>query len=235
MKFKVTKAQFDALSDDMKAEYKAEGEEYILTVEGGEDTGALKRAKEHEKTRRQAAETKLTETQTKLTETQSELETLSDSAGSGDKDVAKLEAKWTKKFSDRETELSGERDGFKGEIQRLMVDNVAMDMARNLSDSPGLLIPHIKSRLTVEMVNGKAVTKVKDADGELSALTVDELTSEFKSNNDFASVIRGGEGSGSGASGGQGKGGQQPSKPDFAKASTKEVADYLTSQKAKGA
>jgi chromosome segregation ATPase len=236
MKFKLTKAQYDELSDDLKKEYQEQDGEYVLNVEGGEDTGALKRAKDHEKERRKQAEDKARDLETQLNSTKEELETLQNSKGDGEKDVAKLESKWKKKLEDKERELGEKSQSLEKELNTLLVDNVADRLAADLSDSPSVLRPHIKERLTVERVDGKAVTRIKDADGELSPMTLDELKSEFESNNDFASVVRGSKGSGSGAGGGQGgQGGQAPKKPDFAKASTKEVADYLKSQKETGA
>ena len=238
MKYKLTKAQYDELSDDLKKEYQENDGEYVLNVEGGEDTGALKRAKDHEKERRKQAEDKARQLEDQLNSTKEELESLQNSKGDGEKDVAKLEAKWKKKLEDRERELGEKSSALEKELNTLLVDNVADRLAADLSDSPAVLRPHIKSRLTVERVDGKAVTRIKDADGELSPMTLDELKSEFQSNNDFASVIRGSKGSGSGAGGGQGGNGGQGSggkKPDFAKASTKEVADYLKSQKEAGA
>lgn len=238
MKYKLTKAQYDELPDDIKKEYKEQDGDYILNVEGGEDTGALKRAKDHEKDRRKKAEEKLAEIEGELNSTKEELETLQNSKGDGDKDVAKLEAKWKKKLEDREKELSGKTETLEKELNTLLVDNVADRLAGELSDSPAVLRPHIKGRLTVERVDGKAVTRIKDADGELSPMTLDELKNEFMSNDDFASVVKGSAGSGSGAGGGQGGSGGKGSggeKPDFSKASTKEVADYLKSQKEAGA
>lgn len=239
MKYKLTKAQYDELSDDIKKEYaESDGGEYTLNIEGGEDTGALKRAKDHEKERRKQAEDKARDLESQLNSTKEELQTLQESKGDGDKDVAKLESKWKKKLEDREKELSTQTQTLEKELNTLLVDNVADRLAADLSDSPSVLRPHIKERLTVERVDGKAVTRIKDADGELSPMTLDELKSEFESNNDFASVVRGSKGSGSGAGGGQGGNGGQGSggeKPDFAKASTKEVADYLKSQKEAGA
>lgn len=237
MKYKLTKAQYDELSDDLKKEYQDQDGEYVLNVEGGEDTGALKRAKDHEKERRKQAEDKARQLEQDLNSTREELETLQNSKGDGEKDVAKLEAKWKKKLEDKERELGEKSQSLEKELNTLLVDNVADRLAADLSDSPAVLRPHIKNRLTVERVDGKAVTRIKDADGELSPMTLDELKNEFQSNNDFASVIRGSQGSGSGAGGGQGGqgGGQAPKKPDFAKASTKEVADYLKSQKEAGA
>lgn len=237
MKYKLTKAQYDELSDDLKKEYQDQDGEYVLNVEGGEDTGALKRAKDHEKERRKQAEDKARQLEQDLNSTKEELETLQNSKGDGEKDVAKLEAKWKKKLEDKERELGEKSQSLEKELNTLLVDNVADRLAADLSDSPAVLRPHIKNRLIVERVDGKAVTRIKDADGELSPMTLDELKNEFQSNNDFASVIRGSQGSGSGAGGGQGGqgGGQAPKKPDFAKASTKEVADYLKSQKEAGA
>lgn len=225
MKFKINKSEFDGLSEEMKKEYSGEGEEFTLNLEGGEDTGALKRAKEHEKTRRQKAEAKLKDVEDTLSSTKDELDELVSSK----LDNPSLEKKWQKKLDDRETELSGTITNLNGEINRLLVDNVADKMARDMSDSPSVVLPHIKNRLTIEMTDGKAVTKVKDADGELSALTLDELQKEFEGNKDFASVIRGSKGSGSGAGGSKGGGNVQ--KPDFTTATPKEKAEYLKSKR----
>lgn len=232
MKFKITKAEFDKLPEGFQAEYTEKDGEYILSVEGGEDTGALKRAKDHEKERRQKAEQKARDLEDQLGEVQTEL----DEVISNKADNPNLEKKWQEKYDKREKELTDESGELRTEINRLLVDNVAESMARDLSDSPGVILPHLKSRLTVEMVDGKAVTKVKDSDGELSALTLDELKNEFSSNDDFASVIRGSKGSGSGANGGQGGGGgNNTEKPDFTTATPAEKAAYLKSQKESGA
>lgn len=234
MKYKITKAEFDKLPPDLQKEYGEDGEEYVLNVEGGEDTGALKRAKDHEKKRRQDAEQKARDLEQQINDVQEQLEALQDKGGDDkNKDV---EARWKKKLEAREAELTQQLEAQGNEINTLLVDNVAKSLASELSDTPGVLIPHIKSRLTIEKVDGKSVTRIKDADGEVSALTLDELKGEFQSNKDFASVIKGSGGSGSGASGGQGgQGGKKPEKPDLAKASPKEVADYFKSTKESGA
>lgn len=236
MKLKKRVKSLDDVNEKYRDLYVEKDGEFVLEIEGEEDTGALKRAKEHEKDRRKEAEQKARDLEEQLGTVKEQLETLENSKGDGEKDVAKLEAKWKKKLEDRERELTDQLEGSKKELNTLLVDNVADRLASELSDSPAVLRPHIKSRLTVEYVDGKPTTRIKDADGELSPMTVDELKAEFMSNDDFASVVKGSAGSGSGAGGGQGGGsggGQQ--KPDFSKASTKEVADYLKSQKESGA
>lgn len=226
MKYILTEDEHKALSDPMKAEYKLGDDGYTLLVEGGEDTGALKRAKDHEKTRRQTAENKLKEVETSLTEKSSEYDVLLSERSS----TAGLEKKWKDKLDAREAELIGEVGGLNSELGKLLIDNVADAMAASLSDSPGLLRPHIKSRLKVERVDGKATTRILDASGEVSPLTLDELKKEFSTNPEFAPVIRGSKASGSGAQGGGGGGGDTK-KPDFSNSSTKEIADYLKSKK----
>ena len=51
LKKKITKEAFEKLPDVLKSEYVANGDDYVLDVDGEEDTGALKRAKDREKQR----------------------------------------------------------------------------------------------------------------------------------------------------------------------------------------
>ena len=66
MKFRVTKTELEKLAPHYQSEYIEKDGAYILDVEGGEDTGALKRAKDREKAARIAAETKLNEVEGEL-------------------------------------------------------------------------------------------------------------------------------------------------------------------------
>ena len=233
MKLKKKVKSLDEVQEQYRDLYVEKDGEFVLEVDGEEDTGALKRAKDHEKKRRQDAEQKTRELEEQMADLQEQLNDLN--GQKDDKDKSGIEKKWQDKYNKREKELTDQLDSLNKEINTLLIDNVADQIAADLSDSPAVIRPHIRQRLTVERVAGKAVTRVKDSDGELSALTVDELKSEFQSNNDFASVIRGSKGSGSGANGGQGGQGGKPSKPDFTKASPKEKAAYLKSQKESGA
>lgn len=233
MKFKITSDEFGKLSEEMKKEYTQEGDDYTLNVEGGEDTGALKRAKEHEKERRQKSEQKARELADQMAELQEQLEEAQSARSAKDKDIEK---RWKDKYEKREKELSDQINGMTSEIDRLLVEDVADKLAADLSDTPAILKPHIKTRLMSEKNSeGKWVTSVKDSNGESSAMTLEELANEFRSNKDFAPAIRGGQGSGSGANGGQGGSGngngQKLEKPDFTKATPKEKAAYLKSQK----
>lgn len=231
MKYKINESDFNSLSESLQSEYeKDDSGDYILKIEGGEDTGALKRAKDHEKARRQKAEDKLKELESELSTAQADYKSLLDEKS----DSAGLEKKWKEKLDAKEAEFNSQIQGLNGEMEKLLIDNVAEQMASDLSDSPSLLRPHIKGRLKVEKVDGKSTTRVLDENGEVSPLTLEELKSEFKSNPDFAPAIRGSNASGSGARGGNGGGGGDVKKPDFSTASPKEMAAYLKSKKEGG-
>lgn len=227
LKYKISKADFDKLPADVQGEYVADGDDYKLDVSGLDDhpeLGAAVRAKNHEKEKRQEAQNKLKEEQEAHTATKGEF----DDYKKQTPDVAKLEGKWQKKVSDMEAKHETELKQRDGNINKLMVDNVADSIAREISKAPSLLKPAIAARLGVHYdAEGVASTKVLDADGEISATTLDELKNEFKTNNEYADIIIGSQGSGGGAQGsGQQGGGKPLEKPDFATASIKEIAAY---------
>lgn len=66
LKRKISKEAFDKLSEDIKAEYKEQDGEYVLDIDGDEDTGALKRAKDREAQLRRDAEKRAKEAEEKL-------------------------------------------------------------------------------------------------------------------------------------------------------------------------
>lgn len=224
----------DGLHDTIKSEYKkGDDGKFHLDVEGGEDTGALKRAKDHEKSARQKAEQLLQEAQDKLVELSDERDGLLRGAiPKGD--VEKLEASWKSKLATREKELGDQIGGLTSHLNTMLVDNVAQGMAGKISKVPELMLPHIRGRLKAEYVDGRPTTRVLDKDGNPSALTVTDLEKELFTNPTFAPIIIGSKASGSGAEGGQGGGGAL-SKVDFTKASPKEIAAHLKAAKESGA
>lgn len=202
----LTKEEHAKLPADVKKEYKEEGENFVLDIDGYEDPAALKRAKDHEKEARKNAEKQVKDLQDQLTALTEERDGLL-SGAIPKKDVEKLEGSWKKKLSDREKELTTQIEAANGTLQTLLVDNVAVALATKVSTAPKLLIPHIKSRLRAEKNSeGKYETKIVDNEGKLSALTVDELEKEILANKEFAPILTGSKGSGGGA-GGSGGGG----------------------------
>ena len=97
MKLNLTTEEYDSLDESLKNEYTQDGEGFKLSVEGLEDTGALKRAKEHEKERRQKVEAELKELKETLTAKEDEIIDLRKGAVSKD-DVEALERSYKEKL-----------------------------------------------------------------------------------------------------------------------------------------
>lgn len=190
----------DGLSEDIKKEYKKVGEEYVLDVTGDDNT-ALLNAKNHEKTARQAAETRARELQTALDNQSEQLDEMRRGA-IPKADVAGLEESWKTKLTAAETAAKARETALSGHLDSLLCDNVAITIAGKISTAPELLLPHIRARLQSAEVDGKMTTRVKDVTGALSALTVDELVKEISNDPKYASVIIGSKASGAGGEGG---------------------------------
>jgi len=191
----------EGIADGVKDFYEKSGDKFRLKVDGVEDVSALKSAKEHEKKARQAAETRARELQEALEA--KEHDTIRKSGK-----IEDFEKAWQKKHADALAEKDAAINGIESDFRRLLVDNVAQQIARDIAvpGADAVLLPHIKTRLGVDVRDGKRTTVVLDADGKSSALTLDELKKEFMVNAAFAPVLAGGKGSGGGAGGANGGG-----------------------------
>jgi len=220
----------DGVDESIHGFYQEKDGKFHLEVDGLEDTGALKRAKDHEKNARKSAEEKATSLEAQIAELTGQIEQINDDKSRGNGDVEALENSWKTKLSNRENELTGQIDTLKGSLNELLIDSVAGRMAAEIATegSAGVLVPHIQNRLGVEERDGKMITVVKDSSGKPSATTVDELRQEFKDNPVFAPVIVGSKASGGGASGGDGGG---ASKLDYSKATPKQIADHIKAKR----
>ncbi len=231
LKRKISKEAYDKLSDELKAEYVEKDGDYVLDLDGDEDTGALKRAKDRESQLRREAEKRAKEAEDRLADLEGD-----DARKRGD--IETLEKSWKKKHEDTENSYKDrltKKDAF---IKNTLVDSVAKDIAHKISTSPSLIMPHIKSRLMADLEGDNPSTKVLDANGQPSAMTIAELEQEFVANKDFSAIIIGSKASGSGTS----KDGQNKStrvgatdndgKPvQLSGLSPKELAEHVKSSK----
>lgn len=225
LKRKLTAEEHEGLSAEFKKLYKKVGDEFVLSVEGDEDTGALKRAKD-----RATAEAKTAkEERDALKE---ELAALTDGDARKAGDIAKLEKSWQKKLDDQKATFEAtiaKKDAF---IRQTLVDNVARDVAGKISTAPGLMLPHITKRLMADLSGDEPVTKVLGADGKASNLTIEDLSKEFVANKEFSSIIVASKATGGGAAKGLAKPssgtpatGEQP--PSFASMTPTDLAASL--------
>ncbi|MCL8583072.1 hypothetical protein NAB33_01715 [Proteus mirabilis] len=197
-KYLLTKEEFDALTDEQKALYKESGGNYQLQIEGMPEipdvSGLQKKVDEllSEKKSEQEKRRQAEEAAKKAAEDQARK----------NGDIESLEKSWAEKLKARENELLAQLQEKDASLHTLLVDNVAQTVATKLAgDAAPLIMPHIKSRLSVE--DGK--TRVIDSAGHPSAFTIDDLEKEFRSNQLFAPVIIGSKATGTGGEGGKGK------------------------------
>lgn len=207
MTLQLTLETLEGLPADVAAEYvEQEDGSYVLDVAGLPDTGALKRAKDHEKNKRKTAETRVTQLESELEELREQVE--AGGKGFDDKTKTRLE----RRISELEGQLENRNNSLVGEINRLTSESAASRMAADLSDSPKLLLPIIKARLKTEIEDGRSTIVVLDEDGEESGMSLKDLENEIRNNKEYASIIRGGKGAGSGVPPGNQKPGSSQGK-----------------------
>lgn len=197
MKYLIDKAAYDALEPSLQAFYKAQGEDYVLVVEGlptgGGDLEGLKRqnqilldeAKEAKRLKREADE--------KLTKEQL--------------DAAKARGDFEQLYASSEQALAAERTRLAeltSSIERRDLTSAASKIATGIADGENaeILAEFVQRRLKI--VEGQV--KVTDASGNLTIASLEDLAKEFQQAPRYAALVRGSQANGGGAAGGKGGG-----------------------------
>lgn len=204
LKRKITKAEHAAMNPLLQAEYKAEGEDFVLDAEGFDDPAELKRALDRVREEHKVAAKKATDAET-------ELRTIKEGSARASGDIATLEKSWKEKLAANDllhaTELA-KRDKH---LQSTLVDSVANQLAADLGgENAALLLPHIKDRLTADLTGDTPLTRVLDKEGKPSAFSVEDLKKEISGDARFKAVVIASKGSGGGAAGVRPNGGGAP-------------------------
>lgn len=205
IKRKISKADYEALSDDRKELYKENPSrkgEYILDMDDPDNElrTALDRTKQEK-----------TELQTKLDEITAKLEELEAKGGDKDKDkkneVDALEA-LKKSYETKIAKMTGDAtaaaEKSRKQIVKLLADSKASEIATKISKVPKLMSRAIRDRLDVDLSGDEPKLTVLDADGKPSAFTLEDLEQEFVANAEYADIIIASKASG----GDTGRGGQ---------------------------
>ena len=227
VKRKISKAEYEALSDDKKEFYienKDRKGEYVLDMDADfnkELTDA------HERVKSENASLKA-----KNEELTAELATEKDKKQPKDGSVTKedheaMKNSYEKKLSDA-AKASGEvvakKDKF---IKNSLIDAKALELATKISKAPKLMLPHIKARLSADLDGDDPKTVVLDADGKPSAYTLEDLAQEFVANKDFADIVIGSKASGGNAPSGGGGNAPNGNPPNRSASLTDLPADQL--------
>lgn len=124
-------------------------------------------------------------------------------------DIASLEDSYKQRLREAEEARENDTKTLRGKLEALTVGRTATELAAELAveGATKLLLPHIQSRLRMDLVDGEPVVRVLDAAGKLSAMTIDQLKEEIKADESLARVVRATKASGGGADGGNKTGG----------------------------
>lgn len=208
MKYLIDKAAYDALEPSLQAFYKAQGENYVLAVEGlpephNEDVTGLK-AKNDEL----LAELRANKAKARDAEEAARLAAEDLARKSGDTEA--LDRSWTEKHTkalgEKETALSA----LQQQVHALTVGATAARLAGELAvqGSSAVLQQIIEPRLSMEIRDGKPVVVVLDSERRPSALTVDEFKEQLFNDAALAPLIAASKATGGGAAGSKGPGGK---------------------------
>lgn len=204
MKYLIDKAAYDALEPSMQAFYKAQGEDFVLAIEGlpaPEDVTGLK-AKNDELL------AELRANKTKAREAEEAARIAAEDAARKSGDTEALDRSWNEKH----TKALGEKDatlaGLQSQVHALTVGATAARLAGELAvqGSSAVLQKLIEPSLSFEMRDGKPVVVVLDSDRRPTALTVDEFKEQLFNDAALAPLIASSRASGGGATGGKGGG-----------------------------
>lgn len=226
LKSKITKAEYDALPDALKAVYKQDGDNYLLQSDGADE---LRRAKDREKERADNLEREIAAINERITKAEkdaADAQRLADEQKARDnKDITALETSWQQKLDAAKLEHQTEVGRLTSMLENTLLDSAAQVIASEISTVPELLTPVIRARLRVELNGDKPITRVLTIDGQPSAANLDDLKKEFVANDKFASIIKGSNASGGGASNG-GSGGGAAGKKISEMTEAERVATY---------
>lgn len=235
MSINLTLESLEGLEEPLSALYEERDGKYHLKLEGGDDMRRAKEneAKAHKATKEALAASKQAakEAQDALAAIQSEAEKQAADQSREKGDVVALEKSWRQKYekdlSEAKEKADAQGDLYRTNINRLLIDNEANRIAAELAikGSEQVITPHIKSRLAVEERDGTFITVVKDSEGNVSALTTDDLKKEISSNPGFAPVLLGSKASGGGADGSKPSGGVALKRSEM---NSKAKAEYIS-------
>lgn len=228
LKRKITKEEFDALPDVLKAEYKGDGAGYVLDTEPDENTSALTnalaRVKEEKRLAEEAAKVLREQNEERQRNEDERVRQAILAGGNVDEIRNRLEQE-REALRVAKDEAIGKKDKI---IGRLLVEDRANTMALKLAGKHAkLLFPHIRARLQVDFTGDEPRAVVVTESGGPSTLSIDDLEKELLSNPDFASILVGVDSSGGGAA--RNPGGGASKKPsDYTEAERREL--YTTNR-----
>lgn len=227
LKRKITKSDFEQLTDTHKALYVENGESYVLDIE---DTAFSELKAEKEAVKKELDEYRAKEAERIEKAEKRALERAKEDydKAKSNLDVDALEKSWQDKYAKLEQQYGAVESKYNSHVKKTLIDTTVFEMANKISTSPALITPHIRSRLDVDLSGDEPKLYVLDEHGQRSAQTVGELEKLFIDNKDFSAIIKATSASGGAKAGGSivGSGAQPEQKLSLGKMSDEQLARY---------
>lgn len=189
LKRKITKAEFEALSEVQQGLYVADNDDYVLDIEDSafENLKSEKKAIQDKLAKYEAEE----EERIRKAEERAKKKALEEyEKAKDDKDIEAIEKSWQEKYDKLNAEKTASDERYSDYVKKALIDTEVMRMTNEISTAPALLAPHIRSRLDVDFTGEQPKLIVLDNNGMRSANTVAELQKSFIDNKDFNAIIK---------------------------------------------
>lgn len=222
LKLNITADEHAALDEAIKALYEADGDNFKLAVDGIEDTGALRRAKEREAQAAKEAKERAEALQTQLDEITAKLADEDRNSHRKNKDLDALEKSWKEEADKRVKVEAQKREARERQLTEILVDSRAEAIASELFTVPEIGKDYIRKFLRAELDGESPITRVLDASGQPTAKTIDDFKKELLATESLKGILVASKASGGGAGNGGGSGGG---------ASTKKPAEYTEAER----
>ena len=213
LKLKINKADWEQLDEGIKGLYEEKGEEFVLSVDGIEDTTGLKTALQKERAEREKY-AKLAKSWESTGKTPEEITSLlaehqtieadkAMKAGEFEKLKVQLLDSHKKELAKKDEETSK----MKTTLERYLVDASATTAIAELKGVPQLLLPHVKNAVRVIENDGEYIVQVVDATGtprinnKGECLSIKELVEEMRQSEIFGRAFEATGTTGSGSTG----------------------------------
>ena len=189
LKRKISQSELDQLSKELQELYTKVGDEFVLQL----DDTAFEALKAEKASLKKELDDYKAEEEERIRKAEERAKKKAEEAyekAKGDKDVEAIEKSWSEKYNALNEKLTTLEATHNEYVSKTMIDTVVNEMANEISTQPVLMIPHIRSRLSVDFSGDTPKLTVLDTNGQRSALTVDELKKSFLDNKDFSAIIK---------------------------------------------
>lgn len=207
LKLNITTEEHAALDDSLKALYIADGDNFKLGVDGLEDTGALRRAKDREAQSAKEAKEERDRIAAELQEIKDKLADEDRNGHRKNKDLDALEKSW-KDEADKRVKAETDKIALREkQLTDILVDSKAATLAAELFTVPEIGKDYIRKFLRAELDGDEPATRVLDSMGQPTAKTLDDFKKELLDNPNLKGILVASNASGGGAGNGGGSGG----------------------------